>query len=104
MEYVNTSPFSHDISFANSQDSSNGYPYLPSVSYEPGPDSYSPFRGGYSPIRFSGHSGASGQEGRRHSVDAYGNGDSFSNRSSLSRNSSLLHHLSAGRSIVNVLY
>lgn len=76
MEYANTSrQYSHDFSFANSQDSSTGYPYPPSVSCEPGPGSYSSFRSGYSSIRFSGYSGASGQEGRRHSVDAYGTGD-----------------------------
>ena len=98
MEYANTSrQYSHDFSFANSQDSSTGYPYPPSVSCEPGP-------GGYSSIRFSGYSGASGQEGRRHSVDAYGTGDSFSNRSSSSRNSSLLRHLSSGRSNVSLSF
>ncbi len=105
MEYANTSrQYSHDFSFANSQDSSTGYPYPPSVSCEPGPGSYSSFRSGYSSIRFSGYSGASGQEGRRHSVDAYGTGDSFSNRSSSSRNSSLLRHLSSGRSNVSLSF
>ena len=71
---------------------------------EPGPGSYSSFRSGYSSIRFSGYSGASGQEGRRHSVDAYGTGDSFSNRSSSSRNSSLSRHLSSGRSNVSLSF
>lgn len=97
-EYTNTpQQYSHDISFANSPDSSSGYNYLQALSYEPGHGSYSSLRSGYSQVRHSGYSGASLQDGRRHSVDAYGTYDSLSNRSSLSRNNSLLHHLSTGR-------